>query len=288
MRILSTLKGQIVIGVLFVAAYPVFVEITDYSGVGTGTGITIDALNLLLQIAGLCLLFGIIKNGKGSECKVTRMLIAMFLWVVFWIAVLSHTRLVGLEQTYWFDRFLPKVVLYAGYNALVIVMVVLFSYIIGEGMNKIVKEKTLFNRSTLKGQIAICSLLFLPIPVMLMLPEIFQYAFTFLIPVIVFCVLFLQGNSKGSEFKVTRIILATLLWGAFYIGSLIYGYDEMLKWTGLDKLIIKDYGVRDYCLNMGLCTLYNAVGIAMVVLLSYVIGKWIHRRIGNQISKKRE
>jgi len=270
------------IGILLSLFFPVIID-WGYNGTTTT-----NALNFFIQLVGLCVLFGIIKNGKGSEFKVTRMLIAMFLWDEFW----SLDRLV-LKQEYGFERFLPKVVLFASYNAIVIAMVVLLSYIIGKWISgKIVKEETLFSRSTLKGQIAICSLLSLPIPAGMMGLYVVKYALTLLIPFVVFCVLFWIENSKGAEFKVTRIILATFLWGAFCIESFIYSkYEEMLKWIGLDKLIIqisKGNWLTEYRLNEVSYASYNALGIAMVVILSYVIGKWINGKIGDQINEKRE
>ena len=273
---ISTLRGQIAIGILLSLPIPVIID-WDYDGTRT----LINAFNLVIQLVGLCVLFGIIKNGKGSEFKVTRILIAMFLWGAFWLRL--HSPL--LEQAYWFDRFLPKVVLYASYNAMVIAMVVLFSYVIGKWINsKIVKEETLFSKSTLKGQIAICSLLFLPIPVMIMLPYVIKYFLTFLIPFVVFCVLFWIKNSKGAEFKVTRIILATLLWSAFCLESFGHNkYRRILEWLGLDN--------TGYLLGEVLYASYNAVGIAMAVIFSYVIGKWINGKIvknGDQINEERE
>jgi hypothetical protein len=130
---ISTLKGQIAIGILLSLPIPVII---NHDGDSTG----LDALNFLIQLVGLCVLFGIIKNGKGSEFKVMRILIAMFLWGVFWLEVIfpHFPLLLELEQAYGFDRFLPKVVLFASFNAMVIAVVVLFSYVIGKWINKIV------------------------------------------------------------------------------------------------------------------------------------------------------
>jgi len=114
-----------------------------------------------------------------------------------------------------------------------------------------------------------------------MLPYVIKYFLTFLIPFVVFCVLFWIKNSKGAEFKVTRIILATLLWGAFCLESFGHNkYRRILEWLGLDN--------TGYLLGEVLYASYNAVGIAMVVIFSYVIGKWINSKIGDQINEKRE
>jgi hypothetical protein len=60
-------------------------------------------------------------------------------------------------------------------------------------------------------------------------------------------------------------------------------YRRILEWLGLDN--------TGYLLGEVLYASYNAVGIAMVVIFSYVIGKWINGKIvknGDQINEERE
>ena len=260
----STLKGQIASCILFSLLVPVII---DWDGNGDTI---IDGLNLLIQLVGLCVLFGLIKNGKGSEFKVTRIIIAVFLWIAFW---LNWLILHWLKQDYGFDRFLPKAVLFASCNAMAIAMVVILSYVIGKWINgKIVKEEILL--STLKGQIALCILLSLPIPTMLAMGADFYTLIAkilnLFIPLVVFFVLFwTMKNGKGSEFKEVRTMIVMLLWCAFWIKSFFYGsFDELVRWIskvgGFDVLYAK----------VVLYASYNTIAIAMVVILSYVIGKW--------------
>ena len=151
--------------------------------------------------------------------------------------------------------------------------------------------------STLKGQIAICILLSLPILTIADMSGLMKHILTLLIPLVVFCVLFRIKNSKGSEFKVIRIIIAMLLWGEFWVESFIHGkYWNLLEQIGLDwrglSQISKGYGFNVFRILEALFASYIAIAIATVVIFSYVIGKWANCETfvnnGDQINEKRE
>lgn len=155
--------------------------------------------------------------------------------------------------------------------------------------------------STLLGQIIICISLSLPIPTFLVqgggILALMAYFFIWLIPIIVFFMLFSLKTSKGSEFKEMRLSVAMLLWSAFFIVSFAYNnFRGLLKWIGYDRgaiaiWTIKGYGFDSTHIVAAIFAIYNAMAITMVVILSYEISKWINGKIDkydDQIDEKRE
>lgn len=143
--------------------------------------------------------------------------------------------------------------------------------------------------STLKGQVAICILLSLPIQTIIF-PWVRVFALfalvamilELLIPFVVFCMLFGITNGKGAEFKGTRIIIATILWGAFWIGAYFLDIGKLAFW------IEHFYG---FDMLAALYASYNVIAIVSVVILSYAIGKWVHCKnvkSDDQINEKKE
>lgn len=265
----STLKGQVAICILWAWPLPtVMLAIVD---------ILSYLLNLLIPLVVFCMLFWKIKDGRGSELRVTRIIIAMFLWTAFWVG--SFVR--------------PFMYFNVIYNAVAIALTVTLSYAAGNLINyKGNVEKTLFNSSTLKGQILICILWSLPIPTMLRLIlsfPLFLQISTLLIPLIIFLVLFggIQ-NGKGSEFKIIRTIIAILLWGAFWAEFfMIRSLHLIEKYSALSYRLQYDYGFDSDNTLLVLNVAYNVIAVALVVILSYVIGKWIwrHTYILDKITK---
>ena len=251
----STLKGQVAICILWAWPLPaVMLPISNFLS---------WLLNLLIPPVVFCVLFWNIKDGRGSKFRVTRIIIAMFLWTKFWAVIFTYFNVI--------------------YYAVAIALTVILSYAAGNLINyKANVEKTLFNSSTLKGQMLICILWSLPIPILIRmsfrLPFFLQIS-TLLIPLTIFLVLFggIQ-NGKGSEFKIIRTIIAILLWGAFWTEYFIMQNFKLLSKTGdLSYQLRHDYGFDIDTTIAVLEAAYNVIAVALVVILSYVIGKWIWR-----------
>ena len=145
----------------------------------------------------------------------------------------------------------------------------------------------MIKNTTLKNQIAMCILFSLPIPVMLhatvhsglALLVIFSYLLN---PIIVFWVLFgTMEIGKDCKFKGLRIFIATVLWSVLWYIWMFVNSKYMLDFA---RWINKNYGIETIVVIYAsgspiVHAIVNSIAIAVAVILSYVIGKWINSKL---------